>query len=232
MTKKLIAYLRVSTDDKVKSGGEEALRLGIEAQRTAIRHFAATKGYEILEEVEERASGKLNLEARPVLNEAVKRASKLGATLVVSKLDRLSRDVEFIAGFVKRIDFICVALGENADRMTMHFFATIAENERAQISDRTKAALAALKVSGVQLGFAKHKDPEAITKARAKGAAVNASKADDFAAHMKATVSALKERGMSFKAIADELNRMHIKTARGKAWATQTVINVYNRMEA
>jgi len=235
MTKKLISYLRVSTEDKKKGhDAEEALRLGIEAQRSAIRQFAAMNGYEILEEVEERASGKLGFEDRPILHNAVIKAEKLGATLIVSKLDRLSRDVEFVAGFIKRAKskFIAVALGEDVEPMLLHLYATFAEKERSSISDRTKAALSELKVSGVQLGYANHKDPNTIVVARAKGAAKNAEKADEFANKMGMLLGAFRQRGMSFKGMAGELNRMGIKTARGKTWGTQTVINLVNRMEA
>lgn len=231
--KKLIAYLRVSTEDKKKGHDEEeALRLGIEAQRTAIRQFAAQQGYEIIEEVEERASGKLGFEDRPVLHNAAIKAGKLNAVLVVSKLDRLSRDVEFVAGFIKRVRFIAVALGEDVEPMLVHLYATFAEKERSMISQRTTDALAQLKVQGVQLGFALHKDPNAIVEARIKGAAKNAEKAGEFADKLSGLINGMKARGMSFRAMADELNKLGIKTARGKAWGAQTVINVVNRMGA
>lgn len=231
-TKKLVAYLRVSTEDK-KTGveSETALRLGIEAQRNAIRSFAAQAGYEVVVEVEERASGKLGLEDRPVLSDAVAKASKLGATLVVSKLDRLSRDVEFVAGFMKRVKFIAVALGEDVDPMMMHIYATFAEKERTTISDRTKSALAVLKAGGVELGYAKHKDPETIVLARAKGAASNSAKADEFAEKMKTLIGIYAGKGMSLRAIAAELNAQGIKTARGGEWYSTTVGNLLKRVE-
>jgi DNA invertase Pin-like site-specific DNA recombinase len=231
MTKKLIAYLRVSTEDKKNAGGEDALRLGIEAQRAAVKQFAEYNGYEVLEYVEERASGKLGLEDRPVLHAAVAKAGRVGATLVVSKLDRLSRDVEFVAGFMKRVKFIAVALGEDVDPMMMHIYATFAEKERTLIGERTKAALDELKAQGVTLGYALHKDPNTIVEARAKGAARNAEKADEFAEKIGSIVMNLRGQGLTFKATAAELNRMGIKTARGKAWGTQTVINLVERME-
>lgn len=230
--KKLIAYLRVSTEDKKKGHDEEeALRLGIEAQRTTIRQFAVQNGYEIIEEVEERASGKLGYEDRPVLHNAVFKASKLNAAIITSKLDRLSRDVEFVAGFIKRVRYIAVALGEDADPMMVHLYATFAEKERSMISQRTTDALAQLKAQGVPLGFALHKDPNVIVEARIKGAAKNAEKADEFAAKLTNLIAGMKGRGLSYRAMAAELNDLGIKTARGKAWGAQTVINLVNRKE-
>jgi len=233
MTKKLIAYLRVSTEDR-KSGQdeEEALRLGIEAQRSAIRQFAEQSGYQIIEEVEERASGKLGYEDRPVLHNAVIKAAKLGATVVVSKLDRLSRDVEFVAGFIKRVKFIAVALGEDVEPMLIHLYATFAEKERNMISDRTTAALISLKEQGVELGYANHKDPNTIIVARAKGAASNAAKADEFAGKMKTIIGLFIGKGMSYRQIAAELNAQGIKTARGGAWYSTTISNMVNRWAA
>lgn len=225
MTKKLISLLRVSTDEQGKSGN------GIDAQREAIQQFADSRGYELLEEHEEWESGKLGLEDRPVLRKALERAKKLDAILVVSKLDRLSRDVELVAGLMKRTKFIAVALGEDVDPMLMHIYATFAQKERSLIAERTKAALDQLKARGVELGYAQHKDPNTIVEARAKGAARNAAKADEFADKIGSIAKTLRGEGRTFKAVAEELNRMGIRTARGKTWATQTVINLIERME-
>lgn len=224
MNKHLIGYLRVSTDEQGRSGS------GIEAQEAAIRKFAADNDYTIVKFVQEWASGKLGFEDRPVLADAVAEARKTGAIIAVSKLDRLSRQVEFISSLMnRRVKFVVVALGEDVDPFMLHLYAAFAEKERIVIGERTKAALAALKAKGVPLGFALHKDPQAIVVARANGSARNASKADEFANKMRSTIERMKNCGMTAKAIADELNVQGVRTARNGTWQATQVINIIAR---
>src|SRR3954462_10894333 len=149
MLAKLIAYHRVSTAKQGQSG------LGLAAQRRAVITFAEAEGFEILAEFTEVETGKGSdaLERRPQLRASLKAAKKAKCHVAVAKLDRLSRDVAFIAGLmVQRVPFIVTALGRNVDPFTLHIYAALAEQERRMISQRTKAGLQAAKARGVVLG--------------------------------------------------------------------------------
>jgi DNA invertase Pin-like site-specific DNA recombinase len=129
----------VSTGKQGKSG------LGIEAQREAIARFAAAEGLEVLTEFVEVETGTGNdaLDRRPRLAEALAKAKRAKAPVVVAKLCRLSRDVAFISGLMaRRVPFIVAELGAEADPFMLHIYAVLAEKERALIADRTRAALA------------------------------------------------------------------------------------------
>jgi DNA invertase Pin-like site-specific DNA recombinase len=152
MRQPLIAYYRVSTAKQGQSG------LGLEAQRRAVVAFAESEYFEIVAEFTEVESGKGNdaLERRPQLRAALKAAKKAKCHVAVAKLDRLSRDVAFIASLmVQRVPFIVTALGRNVDPFTLHIYAALAEQERRMISQRTNAGLQAAKARGVVLGNAK-----------------------------------------------------------------------------
>ncbi len=145
-----VAYLRVSTGKQAKSG------LGLEAQRQAVSRFAETEGIELAGEHVEVETGKKGADAldrRPKLAAALAQARKAKCPVLVAKLDRLSRDVHFISGLmVHRVPFVVAELGIDADPFMLHLYAALAEKERALISARTKAALAAKKAQGVRLG--------------------------------------------------------------------------------
>ena len=151
---KIVAYIRVSTDCQHKSG------LGEDAQRAAIVAFAGANGFEIAAEFIEAETGKGSnaLERRPQLKAALAKAKditrldKARTYVVVSKLDRLSRDVHFISGLMAQdVPFLVTELGSDVDPFVLHLYAALAEKERALISQRTKAALAAAKARGVTL---------------------------------------------------------------------------------
>jgi len=145
-----IGYVRVSTAEQGKSG------LGLEAQRAAIEAFALREGFVVSDWFTEVQSGKRvsdTLDERPQLQQALKLGKERKSPILVSKLDRLSRDVHFISGLmVQRVEFIVAELGRSTDPFMLHLFAALAEKERMLISQRTKAALAALKARGVKLG--------------------------------------------------------------------------------
>lgn len=145
----LVAYYRVSTQKQGKSG------LGLEAQRAAVVAFAKAEGLEVVAEYTEVETGKGSdaLGRRPQLAAALKHAKQLKASVCVAKLDRLSRDVGFIAGLMsKQVPFIVASLGKDVDSFVLHIYAALAEQERKMISQRTKAGLQAAKERGVKLG--------------------------------------------------------------------------------
>src|SRR3979490_1191023 len=167
-----VAYLRVSTRQQQRSG------LGIEAQRAAIERFAATESLTILAEFVEFESGKGAdaLDKRPQLAAALAAAKVSKCSVVVAKLDRLSRDVAFVAGMMaQRVPFIVAELGRDADPFMLHLYAALAEKERRLISERTKAALAAKKAAGATLG-----NPYNLAQAGNLGRAVLIEAADRF----------------------------------------------------
>jgi len=144
--KNAIVYRRVSTSEQGKSG------LGLEAQTEAVQRFCAAEGFQIIGEYEDIASGKLALEDRPGLATALATARALRCPVIVSKLDRLSRDVAFISSLMARgVPFIVAELGVDTDPFVLHLYAALSEKERRLISQRTKAALAS-KVGTGKLG--------------------------------------------------------------------------------
>lgn len=148
----IVAYYRVSTAAQGRSG------LGLEAQRKAVQAFAQAEGIEVIAEFTEVETGKGSdaLAKRPQLKAALKAAKAAKCSVAVAKLDRLSRDVAFIAGLMaQRVPFIVTALGANVDPFTLHIYAALAEQERRMISQRTSAGLQAAKERGVVLGNAK-----------------------------------------------------------------------------
>src|SRR5262249_29752547 len=140
MKSEIIFYARVSTRRQGKSG------LGLSAQRKAVQAFADAEAFQIISEYVEVETGKGVLNRRPQLKAALVEAKRRKCSIVVAKLDRLSRDVEFISGLMsRRVPFIVAALGRDVDPFMLHIYAALAEQERRMISQRTKAALAEAK---------------------------------------------------------------------------------------
>src|SRR5215207_6884212 len=181
----VVAYLRVSTQRQQRSG------LGIEAQRAAIARFAEAEGLIIIGEYFEAESGKGAdaLDLRPQLAAALAAARKAKCSVLVSKLDRLSRDVAFVSGLMaQRVPFIVAELGRDADPFMLHLYAALAEKERRLISERTKAALAAKKASGIRLG-----NPTNIALAGELGRQAQTKAAEQFAEVVLPLLAAIKE---------------------------------------
>jgi DNA invertase Pin-like site-specific DNA recombinase len=219
-----VSYIRVSTGKQGKSG------LGIEAQREAIARFAAAEGCELLAEYVEIETGKGAdaLDRRPKLAEALAKAGKVKAPVIVVKLCRLSRDVAFISGLMaQRVPFIVAELGADADPFMLHIYAALAEKERSLIADRTRAALAQKKAQGTVLGNRTN-----LPDAQAKGAAANRAAADAFAANVLPIIRQIEASGLTgHRAIAAALNARGIRTARGGAWHDSTVRNLLTRQQ-
>src|ERR1700704_3951592 len=173
---KAIAYLRVSTRQQHRSG------LGIEAQRTAVGCFAEVEGIAIIREFVEAETGKGAdaLDRRPQLAAALAAARSAKCAVLVSKLDRLSRDVAFISGLMaQRVPFIVAELGRDADPFMLHIYAALAEKERRLISERTRSALASKRAQGASLG-----NPRNLGEAGSIGRTTQQSEADRFAANI------------------------------------------------
>ena len=215
-----VTYLRVSTDRQGKSG------LGLEAQRKAVADHVAGKG-EIAAEYVEIESGKKN--DRPQLARALAEAKRIGAVLLIAKLDRLARNVAFIANLLEAGVEIAAADMPEANRFLLHVMAAVAEHEAQAISDRTRAALAAAKARGVALGWSIPGRAEEQRQAARKGAERNARKADQHAANVLPIIRQIAAPGASLRQIADELNTRGIKTARGGLWYAATVRNIMAR---
>jgi DNA invertase Pin-like site-specific DNA recombinase len=214
--KQAVVYRRVSTREQGKSG------LGLDAQMNTVANFCAIEGFEVAAEFQDVASGKLPIEARPGLAAALKLAAKLKCPVVVSKLDRLSRDVAFISGLMSRgVPFIVAELGADTDPFVLHLYAALSEKERKLISQRTKEGLAIVKSRGVQLG-----NPTNLSEAQAKGRAANVGASTAFGSRMMTTIGKLMEAGMSMNAVASELNGMNVPTMRGGRWTAKAVSRV------
>lgn len=220
---RFVAYLRVSTDRQGKSG------LGLEAQRKAVVDHVAGKG-EIDAEYVEIESGKKN--DRPQLARALAEAKRIGAVLLIAKLDRLARNVAFIANLLEAGVEIAAADMPEANRFLLHVMAAVAEHEAQAISDRTRVALAAAKARGVALGWSMPERAGEQRQAARKGADRNARKADQHAGNVLPVIRQIATRGASLRQIADELNTRGIRTARGGLWYAATVRNVLAREEA
>jgi DNA invertase Pin-like site-specific DNA recombinase len=220
-----ISYLRVSTASQGRSG------LGLEAQREAIARFCTTEGLDLIGEYQEIETGKGAdaLERRPVLAAALGQARKAKCSVVVAKLDRLSRDVHFISGLMShRVPFVVCELGADVDPFVLHLFAALAEKERALISARTRAALAAKKAAGFKLG-----NPRDMTTVAVAGRETQRLEADRFAGEMMPLIESIRATGAStLAAIAAELNRRGIRTARGGAWHATSVRNILRRVRS
>lgn len=217
-----VAYYRVSTDRQRRSG------LGIGAQRSSVLRFAEAEGLTIIAEYSEAETGKgLDaLERRPQLAAALGAARSRKCPVLVSKLDRLSRDVAFIAGLMaQRVPFIVAELGADADPFMLHLYAALAEKERRLIAERTRAALAAKKAQGAVLGNRTN-----LREAGALGRDSLRAEADRFAANVLPVIMEIQKLGTrGYGPIAAALNGRGIRTARGGRWHVSTVRNVLLR---
>jgi DNA invertase Pin-like site-specific DNA recombinase len=224
MTYAAIAYLRVSRTNRADD------TLGIEAQRKAIARFAAVEGIEVTTEHVENETGKSAdaLDRRPALARALAEARKTKCPVIVARLDRLSSEVHFISRLMAhRVPFIVAELGNDVHPFMLHLFTAFSEPERALISRRTKAALAAKKAAGFRLG--NPRAAEAAVKARE----ALREAADRFAANLLPLIRELEAAGAKgHQAIAQALNARGIPSARGREWYATTVRNLLLRAAA
>jgi DNA invertase Pin-like site-specific DNA recombinase len=216
---RFVAYYRVSTDKQGRSG------LGLDAQREAVRSFLNGGNWSLADEVTEVESGKRN--DRPELDRALGLCRLYGATLVVAKLDRLARNVAFISKLMESgVEFVAVDFPQ-ANCLTVHILAAVAEHEAAMISQRTRAALAAAKARGVRLGNPANLRNQLDGSAR--GNAAKAARADKRAADLLPVIAPLKADGASLRQIADGLTRRGIPAPRGGTWNAVAVKRILDR---
>jgi DNA invertase Pin-like site-specific DNA recombinase len=234
-TDRLVSYLRVSTDKQGIRG------LGIEAQRHTVLDYVRRVGPQstMLGEYVEVESGRRS--DRPELWKAIDHARNAGATLVIAKLDRLSRDVHFLTGLEKAgVEFVACDL-PNANRLTVTILAAVAEHEREMISQRTKAALQVARERVAHTGQRQHPavkrlgNPNGaqVLKGRGNAEAVAAmkAKADVTAQRLLGIFRSLQAQGITtVRSMARALNERGVLSPNGQSWHPTTVVRVRRRL--
>lgn len=223
MDGKFVAYYRVSTDKQGKSG------LGLEAQKESVHKYLNGGNWELIAEFTEVETGKgaNALDKRPELRKALTLARKEKATLIIGKLDRLARNVHFVSGLLEtNVEFVCADMPD-ADRTMIQMMSVFAEWEARQISRRTKEALAQKKE---ELGFIGKR----LGNPRPNIEKMNATrfeKADANAEKIKNLLVGWQSNGISQRAMADELNRLGLRTTRGQEWKQAQVQRALKRLQ-
>jgi DNA invertase Pin-like site-specific DNA recombinase len=218
--KKYIAYYRVSRKEQGISG------LGLSAQRTSVTNFVKNQEGTIIQEFTEIETG-TNKRERIEIHRAIELAKIEGAILVIAKLDRLSRNVNFVSSLMDAgIEFVAVDM-PSANHFTIHIFSALAEQEAKLISSRTRLALAELKKKGIALGNPKNLNDEARAKGTQK-VKENAIK-NDRNRQAQSIIVNCKEKGMSYRQIAEYLNQLNFKTRYGNEFMAPTVHQLYTR---
>ena len=206
---KLIAYYRVSTGKQGASG------LGLEAQKAQVEEHAERTGARIVKSYTEIESGKTS--NRLELKRALDHAKITNSTLVIARLDRLSRSVAFISRLMEsKVPFVALDV-QDCDPMKLHIYAVFAEAEARKVSERTKAALAAAKARGVKLGNPNPaKDTSLATAARLQVMKQHRAELWPF-------IEPMAKEGVSYREIARRLNQQGIRTFRGRTWYASSV---------
>ncbi len=220
----IISYLRVSTARQGASG------LGLEAQRSAVAAYAAAGGHTLVCEFVEVESGSKN--ARLQLTAALTACRLHRATLVIAKLDRLARNVAFIANLMDGgVEFVACDM-PHANRLTLHLLAAIAEHEREMISQRTRAALQAAKARGVRLGNPNGAAAllDGCKSAAGASGVLRVAKAAQHAAAVTPTLEELAMAGLNNRQAAVELNRRGVPSPSGHAWYSEQVRRTHGRL--
>jgi DNA invertase Pin-like site-specific DNA recombinase len=228
MTGKFVSYLRVSTQRQGRSG------LGLEAQREAVTGYLNGGRWKLVAEVIEVESGKRS--DRPELAKALSLCRLHGATLLVAKLDRLARNVAFISALMESsIKFVAVDLPQ-ANELTVHIMASMAQYEAKAISERTRNALAAAKKKGTQLGGRRVSAREwsrIADRGRKLGSAVVSKKALERAHDVQPIIDDLRQSGaVTLQQLADGLNERGIETRKGGTWTPTQVLRVQRVLAA
>ena len=216
---KFIAYYRVSTQQQGRSG------LGIEAQRHAVTSYLSERASTLVAEFTEVETGKgaNALDRRPRLRAALEACRRHRAALLIAKLDRLARNVHFIAGLIESgTDFVAADM-PNANKVMLQMHAVMSEWERDQISSRTRAALAQAKARGVSLGVA----GQANLRSQLE---LQRASAMSFAEQLRGQFESYRTRGFTQRQMVDDLNTLGIRTVHGGSWRLLQVQRVLSRL--
>jgi DNA invertase Pin-like site-specific DNA recombinase len=218
-----IGYLRVSTREQGRSG------LGLAAQRCDLEAFGRRERFRIKSWYQDvqTGAGTDALLLRPGLAAALKEARGARCPLMVSRLDRLSRNVHFITGLMEhKVHFVVAALGKDCDDFTLHIYASLAEQERKMISERTKAGLAVAKLRGTKFGLALRSKAYRRRLNALGGAALTKAAVERAEAYRVHIEWAFRQptvygdgRPISFRAAANRLNERNLESPRGGRWA-------------
>ena len=218
--KKYIAYYRVSRKEQGISG------LGLSAQRSSVQKYVSGQEGIILNEYTEIETG-TSKRQRVEIHKAIQQAKNENAVLIIAKLDRLARNVNFVSSLMDAgIEFLAVDM-PSANNFTIHIFSALAEQEAMLISSRTKLALGELRKKGVVLG-----NPKNLTdNARNKGVQTIKENAinNDRNRQAQSVITSCKEKGMSYRQIAEYLNELYFKTRYGNQFMAPTVHQLYRR---
>ena len=220
--KDAIGYLRVSTREQGRSG------LGLAAQRLDVKAFGGREGFSIKSWYQDiqTGAGKDALLLRPGLAAALKEARVARVPLIVSRLDRLSRNVHFITGLMEhKVHFVVAALGRDCDNFTLHIYASLAEQERKLMSERIKAALAIKKANGKKFGLAicsKAWRRQVTALGHAALAKAANERAESYRVHIEWAFRQpnlyRNGRAISFCGAARKLNDRSIESPMGRRW--------------
>jgi DNA invertase Pin-like site-specific DNA recombinase len=224
---KFVSYLRVSTVRQGISG------LGLEAQRESVASYLNGGRWSLVQEVVEVESGKRN--DRPAIAEALRLCRLHRATLIIAKLDRLARNVHFISSLMESgVEFVAVDFPQ-ANRLTVHILAAVAEHEASMISSRTKAALAAAKARGVRLGGQRgslDRMGRMARKGNAASAAVRSAATAKRNEDLLPVIEDLRTAGaVTPQQIAHCLNERGITAARGGEWSAVQVRRIHDAID-
>lgn len=223
MEGRFISYIRVSTQKQGMNG------LGMDAQRKTIETFLNGGNWKLIAEYAEVESAKKS--DRPELKKALEHCKRTKSTLVIAKLDRLSRSVAFLSNLMESgVEFIAVDM-PFANKLTVHIMASMAEHEREMISKRTKDALAAAKARGVKLGNPRGLPEDATKKGVPISLERRAAKADVYCQTMYPIIKGLLDEGLSLNAIAKRMMEKKELTPRsGSKWSATTVKQILKRV--
>lgn len=220
MEKLFVTYYRVSTKLQGISG------LGLDAQKASVLNYIRHNGNIIIGEFTEIESGKNN--HRPELLKAINLCKEQNGTLVIAKLDRLSRNLQFISSLMDaKVKFICCDMPD-ASELTIHIFAALAQWERKRISERTKEALNAKRIREPNHIFGTNNLTTEGYKKAYKTISQNA-RTDQSVRHAFHFIKPLKKSGQTYQEISDMLNLEGYKTRTGKPFHAMQVLNIWNR---
>lgn len=216
---RFIGYYRVSTDKQGESG------LGLQSQKDTINNYVNNKNGMLIKEFREIESGKVN--DRPMLNEAMEACRLYGATLLIAKLDRLSRDAVFLMNLQRGdVPFIAVDMPD-ANSMTIGIMALLAQQEREMISQRTKDALAVLKANGKKLGGRRKKSHNFTHADIEKATLARNEKESAYRSRVIPVIHDLRASGLSYRKICNQLQELGIRTYHKKeTWHPNVVRNL------